>query len=71
MTRSLYESGVALDGPTLDRWNDGMSFILLRDIQAIRRYIQTGRNQVPTHQLLDRAVRLKKAWDSYRAALGI
>lgn len=67
----FHETGIAPKVQGVDRWHDGMTWMLLREVRAIRRHLQRGHNQVMTRQLLARTLAFKSAWDPFRAAAGV
>jgi hypothetical protein len=55
----------------MNRWHDGMSYLIVSDMRTLRRMQQQGRQQVQTRALLKRAEKLKAVWDAYRSAVGL
>lgn len=65
--QAFAESGKILPAP-IERWQDANNFMLARNLRQLRRHLQTGRNQIETRDLIDRAEKLKEVWDAYRSA---
>jgi hypothetical protein len=57
-----YERGEPSATLQIEQWPDAS-----RDIQSLRRRLQTERHQVATRALLDHTPALKRAFDAYRA----
>ena len=65
----LYETGEPLPDP-MERWNDGMNYLIVRQTDVLRRHLRRGRNQVSTRALIEDALRLQRAWDAYLKLIG-
>lgn len=65
----LHETGQVAAFP-VERWHDGMSYLLIRETDRLRRHLRLGRNQVSTRTLIDGSLRLQRAWDAYRRLIG-
>jgi hypothetical protein len=66
---AAYHQTKAPASPPVPGWNDAMSWVLQRDVQTLRRRLQSGHHQVATRVLLDHSLALKRAWDAYRSAV--
>jgi len=65
----LHETGEPNPTP-VERWHDGMSYLLIRETNSLRNHLRLGRNQVSTRALIEDSLRLQRAWDAYRRIVG-
>jgi len=61
----FHDTGETLPTP-MDRWHDGMSYMLIRETNLLRGHLRLGRNQVSTRALIEDSLRLQRVWDAYR-----
>jgi hypothetical protein len=66
-----YQTGTTKDEQTIERWHEGMDWLVQRKVRDARRIVQTGRHQVEARALLNAAVKLKEAWAAYRKLVGL
>lgn len=52
-------------------WHNGMSQLLIREIDQLRGHLRRGRNQVSTRTLIEDATRLQRVWDAYRRLIDV